>query len=380
MAQAQRDRHPLGPTSAHRTATPASYFLCGVDISSSLAKSPPNSGSVVLRDSIGHPVIHYKHGVDTIRLASRRRKLSIDYDYYTRDADGAPKDKSSSVYRAARLCGYKIRRQFLAHYFQSPPRWRTLLRQISKQRILPDFGVIGTVKSGTTDLAATLLSHPNVLCPLVKEFDSTDPADWKKFYPTTTAVQRHSKHYGACLSPFVSPYLHALDIASSLSYLKQGTKIIINLRNPSELVFSEWKWTILHTKPDVWVRTPYLHTFPAFVEKAIELFPGMHSPVWATLHNGIYWHSVAHWLTCFGEDNVRIFDISEYFTDRSSYLERVLQFLGLPNVVLPEDCPIANSNPLRLPAPTVETKAKLQDFFDSHNQRLWRILGRTYAW
>lgn len=318
--------------------------------------------------------------VDAAKLASRRSRLSIDYDLYTRSAMGITQSGVNPLVRAATLCGYKLRRQFLPHYFQSPPRWRMLLRSTATQRILPDFGVIATVKSGTTDMAATVMSHPNVLCPLVKEFDSVDPLEWRKFYPTKTAVKRHEQRYGICLSPFVGPYLHSLQTACLLYSLKPGTKIIINLRNPSDLVYSIWKWTVLHTRKEVLARTPFLTTFASYVDKSLDLFPGDSDRHFESLRRGIYWQSVAHWLSCFGDNNIRVFDISEYFTNRTAYMQQVNRFIGLPHVALPDDIPVANRNPLELAPSTAETRAKLREFFEPYNRRLWDVIGIRYEW
>lgn len=317
---------------------------------------------------------------DSTELLARRRRLTIDYDLYTRVAKDMPPIAANSLARATIHCAYTIRRQFLPHYLHAAPRWRVLLRGISKHRVLPDFGVVGAPKSGTTDLAATLMSHPNILGPLVKEFDSANPLDWRKFYPTRAAVQRHMQRNGMCLSPFVGPYLHFLDIANIYSDLMPRAKIIINLRDPPDLVFSHWKWLVLHTKTDVLTKNPFLGNFSAFVETALDIFPGYSSPFWGALHSGIYWHSVTHWLSCFGEENIRVFDISEYFKNRTSYMNRVARFIGLPCVEVPQGVPVANKNPLAIPQPTSETTAKLREFFEPYNRRLWSVLGTRYPW
>lgn len=319
----------------------------------------------------GHNPGLYAH-----QLAQRRRRLSIDYDFYTRDPKGGSHTWTPA--RGVSRCFALLRRQFLPHYFTTAPRWRILLRQISRQRLLPDFGVVGPAKSGTTDLAATLLSHPNILSPLVKEFGSVDPLEWRKFYPTAAAARRHEKRYGLCLSPFVCPYLHSLELASKFSKLRPTAKIIINLRDPSDLVYSQWKWLMLHSKPEA--SDTIYSTYSTFVDSALKGFPGAHGPLHGLLHDGIYWHSVAHWLQCFGETNVRVFDIADYFADRSTYIEQVVRFIGLPHVPMPATLPIANRNPLEVPPPMVQTKAKLREFFEPYNHRLWQVLGLAYPW
>jgi Sulfotransferase domain len=317
--------------------------------------------------------------VDT-RIFRRRQRLILDYQLQTHAKLEAYSTAPRWTKRTVSHCFASFRRQFLPHYYWSPPGWRIWIRQLTKERALPDFCIIGPMKSGTSDLAVTIMSHPNVLCPLVKEFSSTDPLAWKPFYPTVRAVRRHARRHGVALCPFVGPCLHCLDIPITLSALQPQTKIIINLRNPVDLTFSMWKWTVLHTERRLVERVPYLTTFSAYVDKAIEVFPLAPAPFGSALHHGIYATSVAHWLSYFGHQNVRIFDVAEYFTDRNSYFEHLEGFLGLPHVQLPRRLPVANPNPLEELGAVPETSAKLRRFFDSYNRSLWDVIGTVYSW
>ncbi|HEX5458882.1 MAG TPA: sulfotransferase domain-containing protein [Steroidobacteraceae bacterium] len=313
-------------------------------------------------------------------IVRRRSRLIIDYQFQTESRLDTHVGRTDIYRRIALLCFTIFRRQFLTHYFGTPPRWRVWIRKLLKERVLPDFCIIGPAKSGTSDLAVTIMSHPNVLHPLVKEFSSSDPLAWRPFYPTLRAVKRHTQRHGVTLCPFIGPYLHFADIPTTLSELCPNTKIIINLRNPADLIFSEWKWIILHTETQLVRRIPFLATFPAYVQKAIELFPEVRLPFGPTLQNGIYATSVSHWQNTFGKHNVRVFDIAEYFNDRSAYLERVDTFLGLPNVSLPHNLPVVNHNPLEGLSPTPETRAQLREFFEPYNRRLWEVIGTSFPW
>jgi hypothetical protein len=253
------------------------------------------------------------------------------------------------------------------------------LRRFQRQRVLPNFCVIGPAKSGTSDLAVTLMSHPNILCPLVKECGGDDPRTWARYYPTTGAVRRHARRHGIALSPLVAPFLCRIDYATILSEIQPNLRVIINLRDPVELAYSEWKWTILHTSGEIAKMLPYLANFDVYVEMSLKTFPECLYPFTA-LRNGIYWNAVAHWLGCFGERNVSVCDIAEYFTDRDAYLMRLERFVGLPHIQIPAGLPIANRNPVALPGPTAEAKARLREFFQPYNCRLWQVLGRSFPW
>lgn len=318
--------------------------------------------------------------LERYRIARRRNRLSIDYQDLTHTWLYAHTSKPGSLTRAAFQLFARVRRQFLPHYFVSPPAWRVRMRQLLKDRALPDFCVIGPAKSGTSDLAITIMSHPNVMCPLVKELAFIDPMDWRPYYPTLSAVQRHAQRHGVALCPFVGPLLHFLDVSSRLADIRPGAKIVINLRNPVDLVFSEWKWSVLHRSKPLVDRVSFLVDFHAFVDKAIDVFPEAPSPFGNTLHYGIYASSVSHWLRHFGAQNVRVFDIAEYFRDRSVYFQRLEQFVGLPHILLPPRLPVANRNPLDGLTPDADACEKLRAFFAPYNRDLWNVIGAVLSW
>jgi len=224
------------------------------------------------------------------------------------------------------------------------------------------------------------MSHPNVLYPLVKEIRSADPLAWRPYYPTAGAVRRHARRHGIALCPFVAPYLHFLDIPIALSRVRPETKIIITLRNPVDLVFSEWKWVVLHTASHVIGRTHFINTYANYVQNALELFPAGPEPFGLALHNGLYASAVTHWLSAFGERNVRIFDVADYFRDRNVFLTQLEQFLGLPHAPLPPALPVANRNPLKGLSADLATTAKLKEFFEPYNRTLWDVIGTKYSW
>jgi hypothetical protein len=321
-----------------------------------------------------------KTSADMDSIARRRRQLNIDYQLKTRSWLDTHDDHGRTISTIAFRCFAAVRRQFLSHYFFRPPRWRLWMRRLVKKRATPDFCIIGPVKSGSSDLAVTIMSHPNVLHPLAKEFGSTDPVAWKSFYPTLREVEQHARRHGIAYCACVAPYLHCLDVPITLSALRPDAKIVITLRNPVDVVFSVWKWTVLHGEKQ-WVdRVPYLRTFSAYVNKAVELFPEVAPPTDSVLHSGIYATSVAHWLQAFDERNLRVFDIADYFKDRNGFIQRLEQFLGLPHVPLPPQLPVANRNPLEPQAPDRDASAKLKEFFEPYNRRLWRVIGTEYPW
>lgn len=81
------------------------------------------------------------------------------------------------------------------------------LRRFGGRRVLPDFGVNAPIKSGTSDLAVSLMLHPNVATPLVKEFWNPDPQSWRIYYPTERITARLASRAGRRLAPYFSAFV-----------------------------------------------------------------------------------------------------------------------------------------------------------------------------
>ncbi len=276
-----------------------------------------------------------------------------------------------------------IEYQILPHYFGGPPFWRRFLRKFNGRRTLPDFCVIGPIKSGTSDLAINILLHPNIMTPLAKEIYIADPEKWRIFYPTERQKKKYSLSYGSSQSPFLAPFLHWMELTYNLSKIQPNTKIVLTLRDPVKRAYSHWKWEVFVSGRKRANELPFLTSFSAYVDKAIAVFPEY--PMYTAcgfnvLQTGIYWKAVSYWIECFGRDNVMVLDVADYFSNSNQFLNQIYDFVGLPNF----DCPIfsdkINENPVFLPPPDKESIIKLSEFFKPHNEKLWIILDKKFDW
>lgn len=273
--------------------------------------------------------------------------------------------------------------QFLPHYFGAPPSWRKFLRKFNGKRTLPDFCVIGPIKSGTSDLAVNIMLHPNIIAPLSKEFSTSDPDDWRIYYPTVRQKIQHASRYGSALSPFLAPYLHKMDLAYNLSQVQPDTKIILTLREPAERVFSQWKWEVFLSGKNRAGELPFLTSFSAYVDKALAFFPEF--PMYTATHfdplqTSIYWKAVSYWMECFGRDNVLVLNVDDYFFDNNRFLSQIYEFVGLPSFECPAFDSRINENPIVLQSPDAESMLRLREFFKPYNEKLWLLLGKQFDW
>jgi len=319
-------------------------------------------------------------------LELRRRRLNRSYELYLKYRLRGHQLTVGLRDRLTLLAGL-VEHQFLPHYFGYLPQWRLFLRGFAGKRILPDFAVVGPLKSGSSDLAVSLLLHPAILTPLAKEFHMTanprDPSTWAIYYPTERAKRRHAKKHGQALAPYLGPYLQAMDLVYRFAQVIPDAKIILTLRNPVQRFYSHWKWDRFVSGKREVEALPFLANFPEYVEQSLRMFPAlrMHTKCGITaIEAGIYWRAVEYWTECFGRDSVMVLDMGEYFRDRNSMLATIYDFIGIPFFEIPAAKNITNENPLKLPPPDDDSLAKLREFYAPHNEKLWTVIGKEFDW
>ncbi|ODB36264.1 hypothetical protein BB427_16170 [Pseudoalteromonas sp. BMB] len=278
-----------------------------------------------------------------------------------------------------------IEYQFLTYYFSDPPKWRLAARKLTpkSKRIVPDYIMTTTPKSGSSDLVSHLLTHPNVMHPLAKEVKSWAFNDVHAFYPTLKEKQkREAKLNGPVRCGYLEPVLMNLLMMRGLHRLNPNAKVIVTLRDPVDRAYSHYKWDIFLGGSRV-KKYRFYDSFAAYIDRAIDLFPcvSVESACgYPILQTGIYCKAVEQWINLFGRENVMVLNISDYFSQRQPTLEKIQNFLDLPVVDIPEYGKKANENPIKLPPADPETKAKLAEFYRPYNQKLFDLLGKEFSW
>lgn len=311
----------------------------------------------------------------------RSIRLTRSYEIIKQQTLGNHK-QSFSVYRFARQIKGMVQYQFLHHYAGNPPVWRMLIRSVNKNRPLPEFAVVGPIKSGSSDLATHLMLHPSVLVPLAKEIRSPEPRSWHVFYPTLRDRQQVEGKYGVAISGYFGPFMHWMRLIDRYHACQPGAKIIILLRDPVRRAFSHWKWDLYlggHYIKDL----DYYSSFEKYIDVALELFPNLEMDSicgFPLLESGIYYKAVERWINCFGRERILVIPMESYFKNRGEILSRIQKFLDLEVIELDYDVKPINTNPLRVEPMGVEVTNKLREFYHPYNQKLSELLGENYNW
>lgn len=272
--------------------------------------------------------------------------------------------------------------QFLPHYFGGTPRWRVLLRRLSPDRTLPDFALLGPIKSGSSDLASYVLQHPSVVPPLTKELYTLDPHEWLPHYPTAREKARIARQHGKAISGYFATWLHNAELVEVLHAVRPEARIILLLRNPIDRFYSQYKWEILLAGKNA-AHIPHLASLETCVRMAVERFPHTQMPSVVgppLIGSGIYFGSVKLWRDRFGPERVLVLKAEDFFADPLSTLATIHDFLELPRIAPELAGEIINRNDVEVAPMDAQSRQRLADFYAPYNQKLYELIGRDFGW
>lgn len=256
------------------------------------------------------------------------------------------------------------------------------------RRALPDFIVIGAMKSGTSSLAFYLSQHPQLYRSSKKEvhfFDGGKNPDidifekgqawYRAYFPLRNKISADSKTFEA--SPL---YIFNPLAPKRIFDLVPKTKIIAVLRNPTERAISHY----FHESRKN--REP-LSIYEALQEEENRLEPVIKRKDYKNRifidysykHRGLYKEQIKRYLNYFSWKQILIISSEELFSEPDSTLRRVFDFLEVDTEFKIKDLRARNvaSNKSEVD-PNVNEY--LNNYFRPHNQALYKLIGKNYNW
>lgn len=251
---------------------------------------------------------------------------------------------------------------------------------------LPDFLIIGAQKCGTTSLYQYLIQHPQVLSSFTKEikyFDlnSDKPIGWyKSHFPTTS----HSS--SRLITGEATPdYIFFPEIAEKIAQVMPNIKLIAIFRNPTERAYSQYKYSI-------W-RGFEFDTFeyaianePERLRAAKEECQQQGTPLSSCIvyrensyiQRGLYSLQIKPWLDVFPQEQFLFLSTEDLQQHPERTLKKITCFLNIEDYHFD-----TKKRYLRSPdAPEIapQTRKKLGDMFQPHNEELFRLIEEKYSW
>ena len=142
----------------------------------------------------------------------------------------------------------------------------------ANSRVLPDFIIIGAVRSGTTSLYYNMCKHPSILSASIDEigfFDSNYHLgiEWyKSMFPKKTEMNKIKEKTKFSITGEDTPfYFWKIDAANRIRKILPKIKLIAILRNPVQRAYSNYNLGLRAGTEKL--------TFEEAVRKELDTFP-----------------------------------------------------------------------------------------------------------
>ena len=269
--------------------------------------------------------------------------------------------------------------------YVSKPYNRYVKRGISgitaSSRVLPDFIIIGTVRSGSTSLYYNICEHPSVLSAAYDEigfFDSNYHLgiNWyRSMFPTIKEMENVEKKTSFAITGEDTPfYFWKEEAAKRIFEMNSNSKIIGIFRNPVDRAYSNYNLAIRS-------KTEKL-TFEEAIDEEID-FLKKHSFRESTdnkrsyLAKGIYENQIKIWFELFPREQIHLLSTEDMQKNPEETLQKAFRFLEIPDYII--------KNPQKQKAAEYkkmnnETREKLVDFYKQHNERFFKTIQKKFDW
>ena len=257
-----------------------------------------------------------------------------------------------------------------------------------KMGVLPNFIIIGAMRSGTSSLYNYMIQHPNILPAYKKEIHFFDwnyekGIEWYK-------LKFKEKNY---LKSFLRKNNHVITGEASPSYLVHplvpkrifkfipDVKLIVILRNPIDRAYSHYCLDVRNGNETL--------TFEQAIEQEQERtkwnYENLHKIKFdrkiikrSFKKRGLYYNQLQNWMKVFPKEQMLILKSEDFFKNPNKILnQQVFKFLNLPKFDI-KDRKIYQEgkyNPMKK-----ETIIILSEFFKPHNKKLEYLLNHDFGW
>ena len=209
---------------------------------------------------------------------------------------------------------------------------------------MPNFLIIGAMKSGTTSLWYYLKQHPQIYMSPIKEpqffcyegqrLDFRGPGDEGLNRDSITDLETYQSHFdGASTAAVIGDastlYLYEPRAAARIHYYIPNAKLIAILRNPADRAYSAFRYR----------RRERFEPIADF-EEALKAEPmrirNNWAPHWHYQRAGFYFEQVKRYFDLFDRDQIRIYLYDEMKAEPLGFLRNIFRFLNVDDTFAPD--------------------------------------------
>tara|TARA_B100001540_G_scaffold299072_2_gene303170 strand:+ start:780 stop:1688 length:909 start_codon:yes stop_codon:yes gene_type:complete len=289
---------------------------------------------------------------------------------------------TSLLRRRIRNFRYRLRRHGTAYY-------RVVTATLGEERVLPDFLIVGAMKSGTTSLFHYLTQHPGFCPPSTKEVHFLDNPTFYRFgeswyrshFPTRSHMQGLEQQLGyrpvtGEATPSMVSELYAINAARHVP----DARLVMVLRNPVDRAYSHY-----HHMRRSFFGEP-LSFWDALDAEARRIDADRKRKGGATrrfkrysyARRGMYIDQIEHWLQYFPRERLQIFSYEQLVNSPNEVCNQLCAHIGLPPMSFETD---EKRNTGHYSEPMEERcRERLTELYRPYNRRLFTFLGEDWGW
>tara|TARA_B110000196_G_C21089062_1_gene636591 strand:+ start:372 stop:1208 length:837 start_codon:yes stop_codon:yes gene_type:complete len=248
-------------------------------------------------------------------------------------------------------------------------------------RVLPNFIIVGTVRSGTTSLYYNICEHPSINSAAYDEigfFDSNYHLgmNWyRSMFATEKKMNSIKKETGYAITGEDTPfYFWKKEVVERIFKVLPDVKIIAIFRNPVDRAYSNYnlglraKTEKLTFENSIDEEITFLdeHTFRESIDRRRSY-----------LSKGIYEKQIRLWLDVFPKEQIHILSTEDMQKNPQDTILKIFKFLNLSeyNIKNPQ-----KQKQVEYQKMNEQTRKRLINFYKPYNEKFFEIIEQKFEW
>jgi len=256
----------------------------------------------------------------------------------------------------------------------------------ASSRVLPDFIIIGTARSGTTSLFYNICEHPCVIPAAYDEigfFDSNYHLglNWyRSMFPTKKHMEKVKKNTEFAITGEDTPfYIWSPTVAKRILKIIPNVKLIVLFRNPVDRAYSNYHLGVRAGSENLSFEDAIQSELDRLKNSEIESDDDVkkYTIPRSYIAKGFYSDQLKIWLKLFKSEQLLITSTEDFESNTENILNKIYDFLEIPQINLKnlEKHKVASYPPMK-----DETRKFLVDLYKTHNEKLFEMIGKDFDW